>query len=68
MSFELFQIGLHEDILSKVCREGNIELYQCMEITTDENVESFYEDCLIYINEIFPNGSKDLKDKLGKFE
>ena len=64
-SFKLYKIGLNDDVLAKVCPEANIELYQCMESTTDDNVQDFYEECLDYINEIFQKGADDLKQLLG---
>ena len=64
-SFKLYKIGLNDDVLEKICPEANIELYQCMESTTDENVQDFYEECLNYINEIFQKGADDLKQLLG---
>ena len=64
-SFKLYKIGLNDDVLAKVCPEANIELYQCMESTTDDNVQDFYEECLNYINEIFQKGADDLKELLG---
>ena len=64
-SFKLYKIGLNDDVLTKVCPEANIELYQCMESTTDQNVQDFYEECLNYINEIFQKGADDLKELLG---
>ena len=64
-SFKLYKIGLNDDVLTKVCPEANIELYQCMESTTDEDVQDFHEECLNYINEIFQKGADDLKQLLG---
>ena len=48
-----------------VCPEANIELYECMESTTYDNVQAFYQDCLDYIDEIFEKGTNDLKQLLG---
>jgi len=64
-SFELYKIGLTDDMLTKVCSESNIELYECIESTTDVHVQAFYEECLEYINEIFQKGSTDLQELLG---
>ena len=36
-----------------------------MESTTNDNVKSFYQDCLDYIDEIFEKGADDLKQILG---
>ena len=65
-SFKLYKIGLNDDVSSKVCPESNIELYECIESTTKDNVEAFYQECLDYINEIFQKGAADLKQILGK--
>lgn len=64
-SFKLYKIGLNDDVKTKVCPEANFELYQCIESTTNDNVEAFYQECLDYINDIFPKGSDDLKQLLG---
>ena len=64
-SFKLYKIGLNDDVSTKVCPESNIELYQCIESTTYDNMQAFYEDCLDYINEIFQKGADDLKELLG---
>ena len=64
-SFQLYKIGLNDDLSTKVCPEANIELYQCIESTTNDNIRIFYEDCLNYINEIFQKGADDLKQLLG---
>ena len=48
-----------------VCPEANIELYECMKSTTNDNVQAFYQDCLDYIDEIFEKGTNDLKQLLG---
>ena len=64
-SFQLYKIGLNDDLATKVCPEANIELYQCIESTTNDNIRIFYEECLNYINEIFQKGADDLKQLLG---
>ena len=64
-SFQLYKIGLNDDLSTKVCPEANIELYQCIESTTNDNIRIFYEECLNYINEIFQKGADDLKEFLG---
>ena len=64
-SFKLYKIGLNDDVLTKVCPESNIELYQCIETTTYDNMQAYYVDCLDYINEIFQKGADDLKELLG---
>ena len=64
-SFELHKIGLNNDVAEKVCPEANIELYECMESTTNDNVQYFYQECLDYINEIFKKGADDLQEILG---
>ena len=64
-SFELYKIGLTEDLLTNVCSESNIELYECIESTTDQLVQAFYEECLEYIIEIFQKGRHDLQELLG---
>ena len=61
----MYKIGLNDDITDNVCPEANIELYECMESTTHDNVQSFYQDCLDYINEIFEKGADDLRQILG---
>ena len=48
-SFKLFKIGLNDDISTKVCPEANLELYECIQSTTNDNVEAFYEECLAYM-------------------
>ena len=48
-SFKLFKIGLNDDISTKVCPEANLELYECIQSTTNDNVEAFYEECLSYM-------------------
>ena len=63
--FALYQIGLTDDVVEKVCPESNIELYGCIESKTEEYVQFFYEDCLDYIVEIFSRGRTDLKTILG---
>ena len=65
-SFELYKIGLDDDFSTKICPEANEELYQCFESTTHDNVQDFYTQCLEYIKDIFPKGTHDLKDLLGK--
>lgn len=65
-SFDLFKIGLDDEFATKICPEANEELYQCLESTTNDNVQDFYTQCLDYIQDIFPKGTKDLKDLLGK--
>ena len=65
-TFKLYKIGLNDDVSSNVCPEANIELYECIKATTDDNVQAFYEDCLKYIDEIFQKGHLDLKSLLGK--
>ena len=67
-SFELYQIGLNNDLLADVCPEATMELYQCMESTTNANVQAFYNDCLEYISEIFQKGSEDLIEILGELK
>ena len=64
-SFELYQIGLNEDISTKVCPEANLELYECISSTTDQNIQAFYDECLKFINDEFEKGSPDLKKILG---
>ena len=44
-----------------------MELYKCIESTTDYNVQDFYQECLDYINDIFPKGADELKQILGNF-
>ena len=65
-TFQLYKIGLNDDVSSNVCPEANIELYECMKATSSDNVQAFYEECLNYIDEIFPKGHQDLKSLLGK--
>lgn len=65
-SFDAYKIGINDDITTKVCPETNIGLFHCIESTTNDNVQAFYEECLEYINDIFPKGTEDLKEKLGK--
>ena len=36
-----------------------------MEATTYDNMQSFYQECLDYIDEIFKKGADDLKQILG---
>ena len=64
-SFKLYKIGLNDDVTTDVCPEANIELYECMESTTNDNVQAFYQECLDYIDEIFEKGTNDLKQLLG---
>lgn len=64
-SFQLDSIGLSDDVSTNVCPEANMELYQCMESKTSDNVQIIYQKCLDYINEIFPKGAVDLKLILG---
>ena len=66
-SFQLSKIGLNDDVSTKVCAEANMELYKCIESTTDYNVQDFYQECLDYINDIFPKGADELKQILGNF-
>ena len=63
-SFKLYKIGLNDDVTANVCPEANIELYECMETTTNDNVQAFYQECLDYINEIYEKGADDLKQML----
>ena len=65
-SFDVYKIGIHDDITTKVCPETTNGLYHCIESTTNNNVQAFYQECLEYINDIFLKGSKDLKEELGK--
>ena len=62
---KLYEIGLNDDVKSKVCPEANIELYECFESTTTDNLNVLYQECLDYIDEIFPKGANDLKKILG---
>ena len=64
-SFKLYKIGLNDDVQSNVCPEANIELYECMNATTNDHVKAFYQDCLNYIDEIFEKGADTLKQILG---
>ena len=64
-SFKLYNIGLNDDVRSNVCPEANLELYKCLESTTNDMVRVFYQDCLEYIDEIFRKGADDLKKMLG---
>ena len=64
---KLYELGLNDDVQSKVCPEANIELYECFESTTTDNLQALYQECLEYINEIFPKGANDLKKILGTF-
>ena len=64
-SFKLYKIGLNDDVLTKICPEANIEVYECIESNTNDNVQLFYEECMEYINEIFRRGADDLKKNLG---
>ena len=65
-SFELYKIGLSDAVWLKVCPEAGVDLFECMSATSTARVNAFYEDCLAYIEEIFPRGSDDLKEVLGK--
>ena len=56
---------MDDDVSAKVCPEANIELYECMEATTYDNMQSFYQECLDYIDEIFKKGADDLRQILG---
>lgn len=62
---KLYEIGLNDDVKSKVCPEANIELYECFESTTTDNLHVLYQECLDFIDEIFPKGANDLKKILG---
>ena len=64
-SFELYKIGLNDDISTKVCSESSLDLYECISSTTDDNVKKFYQSCLDFIDEIFQRGAKDLQRILG---
>ena len=64
-SFKLYNIGLNDDVRSNVCPEANLELYECLESTTNDKIRVFYQDCLEYIDEIFRKGADDLKKMLG---
>ena len=64
-SFKLYKIGLNDDVQSNVCPEANHELYECLESTTNDTVQVFYQECLEYIDEIFRKGADDLKKMLG---
>ena len=65
-SFELYIIGLSEDVWVNVCPEANVELYDCIESEALVNSNQFYQECLDYIDEIFKKGAEDLKQILGK--
>ena len=56
---------MNDDVQSNVCPEANIELYECMNATTNDHVKAFYQDCLNYIDEIFEKGADTLKQILG---
>ena len=65
-SFELHKIGLSDSVWLNVCPEAGDELFECINSTTSSNINEFYEDCLSYIEEIFPEGFDDMKELLGK--
>ena len=45
-AFEPYKIGLTDSVLTEVCPEANIELFNCINSTTVINTDSFYSDCL----------------------
>ena len=65
-SFQLYKIGLTEDVLLDVCPEANIELYDCIYRKSFVAVKHFYQECLEFIDEIFEKGAVELKRMLGK--
>ena len=65
-SFQLYKIGLTNDVWLDVCPEANIELYDCIYRKSFVAVKHFYQECLEFIDEIFENGAVELKMMLGK--
>ena len=63
--FDLSEIGLTYKVMDHVCPEANEELFQCISDDAKASVDSFYNDCLDYITEIFQKGANDLKIILG---
>ena len=64
--FSIQDIGLTDEVLHSVCPEADKKMVQCFDLHTNDQLNMFYNDCLSYIEEIFPKGKTDLFKVLGK--
>ena len=60
-------IGLTQEVLDSVCPEANDELINCFDSYADHQLVLFYQECLSFIEEIFPRGKADLIEALGTY-
>ena len=67
-SFTLQSIGLTDKFLHSVCPEANDQLIECFDSYTNDQLLLFYNECLLFIDEIFPKGKGNLIEILGKYE
>lgn len=65
-SFSVQDIGLTDEVLHSVCPEADEKLVKCFDSYTNDQLMLFYNQCLLYIEEIFPRGKTDLIEVLGK--
>ena len=65
-SFSVQDIGLTDEVLHLVCPEADEKLVKCFDSYTNDQIMLFYNQCLLYIEEIFPRGKTDLIEVLGK--
>ena len=59
-------IGLTDKVLHSVCPEANHELIECFDSYAENQLLLFYNECLLFIDEIFPRGKGNLIEVLGK--
>ena len=65
-TFTPASIGLTDTVLHSVCPEANVELIECFDSYADDQLLIFYNECLLFIDEIFPRGKGNLIEVLGK--
>ena len=58
-------IGLTKEVLDSVCPEATDKLVECFDSYADDQLVLFYQECLSFIEEIFPRGKSDLIEALG---
>ena len=64
-AFSIQDIGLTDEVLHSVCPEADEKLVQCFDSYRNEQLKIFYNECILYIEEIFPRGKADLIELLG---
>ena len=65
-AFSPESIGLTDKVLHSVCPEANHELIECFDSYAEDQLLLFYNECLSFIDEIFPRGKGNLIEVLGK--